>query len=97
MNIKERLLALAEGKKIRITTWMPHHFVHLQGNRTVDPEGRDYCPNWLLAAEVTWELYKEPADEKQEFIQKYCNEMRWGAPNVSMIAMLLWNTFKDKK
>lgn len=56
MNVRERLQALLDGKKIRSQTWDKAHYIDINSNPFISV-------HYLLAKDTEWELYENPIQQ----------------------------------
>jgi len=57
MELKELLLAFAEGKKLSRKHWNQVNYIHIVNNKFVDCNGHEFIPNMDFGND--WELYQE--------------------------------------
>lgn len=64
MTLKEALIALAEGKKVRRHSWTKGSYLHLTPNGLFNEDGTS---ERFLMAGNDWELYEEPKKKIKVF------------------------------
>lgn len=78
LTTKEMLIALAEGKKVRVYRWNSESYIHIVNGKIVDQKGFDFDSINHVVGD--WELYEEPVKPvrryKYDYAFKDCRVIR---------------------
>ena len=70
MKKKEALVALAEGKKVRLEFWEENSHILISSTGDIVDDNLIPYPSWNNSSDEGWELYKEKKKVKVEFFAR---------------------------